>query len=62
MAKTVCLLKFVRDLSRTENNIAAVLADTVDQPAPLVPVQVALKHLIAAPKQNHSGGTDTIPN
>jgi len=48
VAKTICLLEFVRDLPRTEANIAACLVDAVGRPAPLVEVQQALKKLEAA--------------
>jgi soluble cytochrome b562 len=48
VAKAICLLEFVRDLPRTEHNIAAVLVDEVGKPAPENEVQVALKQLIAA--------------
>ena len=41
VAKTVALLEFVRDLPRTESNIAASLVDEVGQPAPLEQVQQA---------------------
>jgi hypothetical protein len=45
VAKTICLLEFVRDLPRTETNIAACLVDEVGQPAPLAQVQKALQRL-----------------
>lgn len=48
VAKTVCLLEFVRDLPRTEANIAACLVDEVGKPAPLAAVQRALERLEAA--------------
>ena len=48
VAKTVCLLEFVRDLPRTETNIAACLVDEVDRPAPIVEVQSALQLLYSA--------------
>src|SRR3954452_10281294 len=35
VAKTVCLLEFIRDLPRTEANLAAFLVDAVGKPAPL---------------------------
>lgn len=45
VAKTVCLLEFLRDLPRTEANIAAFLVDQVGQPAPLTQVQAAVAKL-----------------
>ena len=45
VAKTVCLLEFLRDLPRTEANIAAFLIDRVGLPAPLQHVQAAVKKL-----------------
>jgi hypothetical protein len=45
VAKTVCLLEFLRDLPRTEANIAAFLVDRVGLPAPLQHVQAAVKKL-----------------
>ena len=45
VAKTICLLEFVRDLPRTEANIAACLVGKIGNPAPLVEVQTALKKL-----------------
>ena len=45
VAKAVCLLEFVRDLPRTEANIAACLVDAVGVPAPLAAVAEALKQL-----------------
>jgi len=45
VAKAICLLEFVRDLPRTENNIAAVLIEEVGKPSPLPEVQKALKKL-----------------
>jgi hypothetical protein len=48
VAKVVCLLEFVRDLPRTEANIAAFLVDEVGTPAPLALVQAAIKKLQAA--------------
>jgi hypothetical protein len=48
VAKVICLLEFVRDLPRTEANIAAFLVDEVGMPAPLAPVQAAIKKLQAA--------------
>src|SRR5213596_1805319 len=41
VAKTICLLEFVRDLPRTEANITACLIDDVGKPPPLVGVQKA---------------------
>jgi hypothetical protein len=48
VAKVICLLEFLRDLPRTEGNIAAFLVDEVGKPAPLAQVQVAVKKLHAA--------------
>ncbi len=48
VAKTICLLEFVRDLPRTEVNIAAFLVDKVDNPAPVLHVEEAIKKLAAA--------------
>ncbi|MCL4299606.1 MAG: BREX system P-loop protein BrxC [Anaerolineae bacterium] len=48
VAKAICLLEFVRDLPRTEANIAACLVDEVGQPAPLTQVQPALQRLYEA--------------
>ena len=48
VAKVICLLEFLRDLPRTEANIAAFLVDEVGQPAPLAQVQAAVKQLHAA--------------
>ena len=45
VAKAVCLLEFVRDLPRTESNIAACLVDEVGKPAPLAEAQRALQKL-----------------
>src|SRR5207249_3246578 len=45
VAKTICLLEFVRDLPRTEANITACLVDEVGKPPPLVGVQKALQRL-----------------
>ena len=48
VAKTIALLEFVRDLPRTEANIAACLVDEIGQPAPLAEVQRAIKKLTDA--------------
>jgi len=48
VAKTICLLEFVRDLPRTDVNIAACLVDEVGRPAPLAEVQNTVKKLQAA--------------
>lgn len=48
VAKTVCLLEFIRDLPRLETNIAAFLVDEVGRPAPLKEVQAAVKRLEVA--------------
>ncbi len=45
VAKVVCLLELVRDLPRTEKNIAAFLVDEVGQPSPLSKVEAAIKKL-----------------
>ena len=45
VAKTISLLEFVRDLPRTESNVAACLVDKVGEPAPLQEVQTAIKKL-----------------
>ena len=45
VAKAVCLLEFLRDLPRTEANIAAFLVDRVGMPAPLPQVKAAVKKL-----------------
>ena len=42
VAKTICLLEFIRDLPRTEANISACLLDEVSRPAPLANVKTAL--------------------
>lgn len=48
VAKVICLLEFVRDLPRTEANVAAFLVDEVGKPAPIAQVQAAIKKLQAA--------------
>ena len=48
VAKTICLLEFVRDLPRTETNIAAFLVDNVGDPAPFDQVEAAVKKLHTA--------------
>jgi hypothetical protein len=45
VAKVVCLLEFLRDLPRTETNIAAFLVDRVGMPAPVAQVKAAVKKL-----------------
>lgn len=45
VAKVICLLEFVRDLPRTEANIAAFLVDQVGGAAPVSQVRAALKKL-----------------
>ncbi len=45
VAKVVCLLEFIRDLPRTEANIAAFLVDEVGNLSPLAQVQAAIKKL-----------------
>src|SRR5438477_5641351 len=48
VATVICRLEFVRDLPRTEANIAACLVDEVGKPAPVAQVQAAVKKLHAA--------------
>ena len=48
VAKVICLLEFIRDLPRTESNLAAVLIDQVGQAPPLSEVQSAVKRLNTA--------------
>ena len=48
VAKAICLLEFIRDLPRTEANLAAFLVDEVGKPAPLGEVKAAVKRLHAA--------------
>jgi hypothetical protein len=48
VAKAICLLEFIRDLPRTEANVAAVLVDEVGKAAPLSDVQAAVKRLETA--------------
>lgn len=45
VVKAICLLEFVRDLPRSDKNIAAMLVDNVGQQAPLKEVQDAVKRL-----------------
>lgn len=45
VSKVVCLLEFVRDLPRTESNIAAFLVDKVGDSPPVQQVKEALKKL-----------------
>lgn len=45
VAKAICLLEFVRDLPRTETNIAACLVERVGDAAPLAGVKVAIDRL-----------------
>lgn len=45
VAKTIALLEFVRDVPRTEVNIAACLVEAVGKPAPLAEVEQAIKKL-----------------
>jgi hypothetical protein len=47
-AKAMCLLEFVRDLPRTEANLASVLVDEVGKASPLGEVQAAVKRLNTA--------------
>lgn len=48
VAKTICLLEFIRDLPRTEANLAALLVDEVGKAAPLSEVQEAVQRLQTA--------------
>ena len=48
VAKAICLLEFIRDLPRTEANLAAVLVDEVGKATPLSEVQGAVKRLNTA--------------
>ena len=48
VAKAICLLEFIRDLPRTEANIAAMLVDEVGQATPLTEVRAAVKRLSTA--------------
>ena len=45
VAKTVCLLEFVKDLPRTAKNIAAVLIEKVGDPPPVGAVEAVLAEL-----------------
>jgi hypothetical protein len=45
VAKAICLLEFIRDLPRTEANLAAVLVDEVGTAMPLAEVRNAVKRL-----------------
>jgi hypothetical protein len=48
VAKAIVLLEFIRDLPRTERNLAAMLYDKVDAPSPLPEVTAALQTLQSA--------------
>jgi len=48
VSKAIALLEFVRDLPRTENNIAAVLVDRVGEQVPMSEVKAALTRLADA--------------
>ena len=48
VAKAICLLEFIRDLPRTEANLAAVLVDELGKVKPLSEVQAAVKSLNTA--------------
>jgi hypothetical protein len=48
VAKAICLLEFIRDLPRTEANLAAFLVDEVGEATPLSEVQAAIKRLNTA--------------
>ncbi len=53
-AKAVALLELVRDLPRTEANVAAVLVDMVDSSAPVPQVTTALERLQEAKYVRHT--------
>lgn len=48
VAKVICLLEFIRDLPRTDANLAAFLVDEVGKPAPINEVEAAVARLQAA--------------
>ena len=48
VAKVICLLEFIRDLPRTEKNIAAFLISEVGQASPVAEVEAACKRLHSA--------------
>ncbi|AFY60111.1 BREX system P-loop protein BrxC [Synechococcus sp. PCC 6312] len=48
VSKAICLLEFIRDLPRTEANLAAVLVDEVGKATPLAEVKAAVQRLEAA--------------
>ena len=48
VAKAIALLEFVRDLPRTENNIAAMLVNRVGEPVSMSEVKAALERLADA--------------
>jgi len=48
VAKVICLLEFIRDLPRTEANLAAVLVDEVGMATPISEVQAAVRRLESA--------------
>ena len=48
VAKVICLLEFIRDLPRTEKNIAAFLINEVGQASPVAEVEAACKRLHSA--------------
>jgi hypothetical protein len=48
VAKVICLLEFIRDLPRTEANLAAFLVDEVGKLTPVEEVKAAVKRLHAA--------------
>jgi hypothetical protein len=45
VVKVICLLEFIRDLPRTEANIAAFLVDAVGLPTPVADVEAAVDRL-----------------
>ena len=48
VSRVICLLEFVRDLPRSETNIAALLVDELGKAAPVAEVNAALARLEAA--------------
>jgi hypothetical protein len=48
VAKAICLLEFIRDLPRTDANLAAVLVDEVGKAPPLTEIEAAVKRLNTA--------------
>ena len=54
VAKAICLLEFVRDLPRTEANLAAVLYDSLSSLSPIQHVRRALTKLVDAQFIRHT--------